>query len=90
MTYHSSDSTESIENRRRSETGSRALDSDQNRVAAAMRELKKTGTSIYFGPIITVQTALIMELLPVWKVSSCALVRTNIMLLMSNLFMHFS
>ncbi|KAG9339937.1 hypothetical protein JZ751_022252 [Albula glossodonta] len=49
MTCHSTDSTETIENDRRSETESRVVDSDQNRIAAAMRDLKKTGW--YWGSL---------------------------------------
>ncbi|KAJ8373567.1 hypothetical protein SKAU_G00041470 [Synaphobranchus kaupii] len=49
MTCHSTDSTETIQNDRRSETESRVADSDQNRVAAAMRDLKKTGW--YWGSL---------------------------------------
>ncbi|XP_035258061.1 suppressor of cytokine signaling 2 [Anguilla anguilla] len=49
MTCHSTDSTETIENDRRSENESRVADSDQNRVAAAMRDLKKTGW--YWGSL---------------------------------------
>ncbi|XP_076153012.1 suppressor of cytokine signaling 2 [Alosa pseudoharengus] len=40
MTCHSS---ETIENNRRSETESRAVETDQSRVASAMRDLKNTG-----------------------------------------------
>ncbi|MBN3305977.1 SOCS2 protein, partial [Amia calva] len=49
MTCHSPDSTETIENHRRSDTESRALDNDQSRIAAAMRDLKKTGW--YWGSL---------------------------------------
>ncbi|KAG7454365.1 hypothetical protein MATL_G00258900 [Megalops atlanticus] len=49
MTCHSSDSTETIDNERRSETESRVVDSDQSRIAAAMRDLKKTGW--YWGSL---------------------------------------
>ncbi|KAL4624949.1 suppressor of cytokine signaling 2 [Arapaima gigas] len=46
MTCHSS---ESIENERRSEPVSRVVESDQSRIAAAMRDLKKTGW--YWGSL---------------------------------------
>ncbi|KAJ8245600.1 hypothetical protein GJAV_G00272480 [Gymnothorax javanicus] len=49
MTCHSTDSTETVENDRRSETESKVVDSDQNRVAAAMRDLEKTGW--YWGSL---------------------------------------
>lgn len=42
MTCHSSESSESIENRR-TETEGRVVDTDQSRVASAMRDLKNTG-----------------------------------------------
>ncbi|KAJ8249609.1 hypothetical protein COCON_G00228250 [Conger conger] len=49
MTCHSTDSTETTQNDRRSETEPRVADSDQSRVAAAMRDLKKTGW--YWGSL---------------------------------------
>ncbi|KAI1888025.1 hypothetical protein AGOR_G00180790 [Albula goreensis] len=49
MTCHSSDSTEAIGNQRRSESESRVVDSDQSRIAAAMKDLKKTGW--YWGSL---------------------------------------
>ncbi|XP_028810847.1 suppressor of cytokine signaling 2 [Denticeps clupeoides] len=49
MTCQSSDSGESVEYDRRSETVSRAVDSEQTRIASAMRDLKNTGW--YWGRI---------------------------------------
>ncbi|KAJ8373374.1 hypothetical protein AAFF_G00265620 [Aldrovandia affinis] len=48
MTGHSSDSTETF-NERRSETESRVVDSDRNRIGAAIKDLKKTGW--YWGSL---------------------------------------
>ncbi|MBN3316305.1 SOCS2 protein, partial [Atractosteus spatula] len=59
MTCHSSDSTETIENERRSETESRVVDSDQNRIAAAMRDLKKTGW--YWGSLTASEAKEILQ-----------------------------
>ncbi|KAL0962809.1 hypothetical protein UPYG_G00345760 [Umbra pygmaea] len=42
MTCHSSESTDTIENGRRTETESRVVDSDENRIARAMKDLKNT------------------------------------------------
>ncbi|KAJ8411387.1 hypothetical protein AAFF_G00173930 [Aldrovandia affinis] len=49
MTCHSTDSTETAENERRSESESRVVDTDRNRIAAAMKDLKKTGW--YWGTL---------------------------------------
>ncbi|XP_056604120.1 suppressor of cytokine signaling 2 isoform X2 [Triplophysa dalaica] len=49
MTCHSSDSTESIENERRSQSETQVAESDQSRIATAMRELKNTGW--YWGSL---------------------------------------
>ncbi|KAA0721038.1 Suppressor of cytokine signaling 2 [Triplophysa tibetana] len=49
MTCHSSDSTESIENERRSQTETQVAESDQSRIATAMRELQNTGW--YWGSL---------------------------------------
>ncbi|XP_016091726.1 suppressor of cytokine signaling 2-like isoform X3 [Sinocyclocheilus grahami] len=49
MTCHSSDSTESIENERRSQTETQVAESDQSRIATAMRDLKNTGW--YWGSL---------------------------------------
>ncbi|KAK5849488.1 hypothetical protein PBY51_009127 [Eleginops maclovinus] len=43
MTCQSSESTESIENNRRSDSNSRAVESDESRIASAMKDLKNTG-----------------------------------------------
>ncbi|KAG2459780.1 SOCS2 protein, partial [Polypterus senegalus] len=59
MTCHSSDSTEAIDNERRSETESRAVDSDQNRIAAAMRELRSTGW--YWGSLTATEAKEILQ-----------------------------
>ncbi|XP_030628614.1 suppressor of cytokine signaling 2 [Chanos chanos] len=49
MTCQSSDSTETIGNERRSETETRVAESEQSRIATAMRDLKKTGW--YWGSL---------------------------------------
>ncbi|XP_026065494.1 suppressor of cytokine signaling 2-like isoform X2 [Carassius auratus] len=49
MTCHSSDSTESIENERRSQTETQVAESEQSRIATAMRDLKNTGW--YWGSL---------------------------------------
>ncbi|XP_065140855.1 suppressor of cytokine signaling 2 [Paramisgurnus dabryanus] len=49
MTCHSSDSTESIENERRSQTETQVVESEQSRIATAMRDLKNTGW--YWGSL---------------------------------------
>lgn len=43
MTCHSSDSTESIENERRSQSETQVAETEQSRIATAMRDLKNTG-----------------------------------------------
>ncbi|XP_016399980.1 suppressor of cytokine signaling 2-like isoform X1 [Sinocyclocheilus rhinocerous] len=50
MTCHSSDSTESIENERRSQTETQVAESDQSRIATAMRDLKNTA-GWYWGSL---------------------------------------
>ncbi|XP_059361273.1 suppressor of cytokine signaling 2-like isoform X2 [Carassius carassius] len=49
MTCHSSDSTESIENERRSQTETQVAEYEQSRIATAMRDLKNTGW--YWGSL---------------------------------------
>ncbi|XP_059367222.1 suppressor of cytokine signaling 2-like isoform X2 [Carassius carassius] len=49
MTCHSSDSTESIENERRSQTETQVAESEQSRISTAMRDLKNTGW--YWGSL---------------------------------------
>ncbi|XP_010898433.2 suppressor of cytokine signaling 2 isoform X1 [Esox lucius] len=49
MTCHSSESTETIENGRRTDTESVVVDSDENRIARAMKDLKNTGW--YWGSL---------------------------------------
>uniref|UniRef100_A0A8C1XMS8 Suppressor of cytokine signaling 2 n=1 Tax=Cyprinus carpio TaxID=7962 RepID=A0A8C1XMS8_CYPCA len=49
MTCHSSDSTESIENERRSQTETQVAETEQSRIATAMRDLKNTGW--YWGSL---------------------------------------
>ncbi|KPP64485.1 suppressor of cytokine signaling 2-like [Scleropages formosus] len=56
MTCHSS---ETIENERRSEPVSRAVESDQSRIAAAMRDLKKTGW--YWGSLTASEAKEILQ-----------------------------
>lgn len=50
MTCHSSDSTESIENERRSQTETQVAESDQSRIATAMRDLQNTGKRLFLQP----------------------------------------
>lgn len=45
MTCQSSESTETIESSRRAADNTRAVESDESRVASAMRDLKNTGGS---------------------------------------------
>lgn len=47
MTCQSSESTETIENGRRVDNGSRVVDSDESRIALAMKDLKNTGRTLY-------------------------------------------
>ncbi|XP_059367220.1 suppressor of cytokine signaling 2-like isoform X1 [Carassius carassius] len=50
MTCHSSDSTESIENERRSQTETQVAESEQSRISTAMRDLKNTA-GWYWGSL---------------------------------------
>lgn len=49
MTCQSSESTESIENERRADNNSRAVESDESRIALAMKDLRNTGW--YWGSL---------------------------------------
>uniref|UniRef100_A0A4W5K3N4 Suppressor of cytokine signaling 2 n=1 Tax=Hucho hucho TaxID=62062 RepID=A0A4W5K3N4_9TELE len=49
MTCHSPESTETIENERRTDTESRVVDSDETRIAQTMKDLKNTGW--YWGSL---------------------------------------
>nr|XP_046185780.1 suppressor of cytokine signaling 2-like isoform X1 [Oncorhynchus gorbuscha] len=49
MTCHSPESTETIENERRTDTESRVVDSDETRIGQAMKDLKNTGW--YWGSL---------------------------------------
>ncbi|KAG5846059.1 hypothetical protein ANANG_G00145710 [Anguilla anguilla] len=62
MTCHSSDSAETIENERGSETESGVVDSDHNRIAAAVRDLKKTGW--YWGRLTANEAKRILQNTP--------------------------
>lgn len=53
MTCHSSDSTESIENERRSQTETQVTESEQSRIATAMRDLKNTGKRLLLVSIFS-------------------------------------
>ena len=46
MTCQSSESTETIETSRRADNTSRAVESDESRIALAMKDLKNTGTQL--------------------------------------------
>ena len=45
MTCQSSESTETIESDRHSDNSSRVVESDESRIASAMKDLRNTGTS---------------------------------------------
>jgi len=53
MTCHSSDSTESIENESRSQTETQVTESEQSRIATAMRDLKNTGKRLMLVSIFS-------------------------------------
>ncbi|XP_036373863.1 suppressor of cytokine signaling 2-like isoform X2 [Megalops cyprinoides] len=59
MTCHSSDSADTPRSERRSETDARVVDSDQSRIAAAMRDLGKTGW--YWGSLTANEARKILQ-----------------------------
>ncbi|KAG7456312.1 hypothetical protein MATL_G00250490 [Megalops atlanticus] len=59
MTCHSSDSAETPRSERRSETDARVVDSDQSRIAAAVRDLSKTGW--YWGSLTANEARKILQ-----------------------------
>ncbi|KAG7232441.1 hypothetical protein INR49_008861 [Caranx melampygus] len=59
MTCQSSESTESIESDRRADNNSRAVESDESRIAVAMKDLKNTGW--YWGSLTATEAKEILQ-----------------------------
>ncbi|XP_029351116.1 suppressor of cytokine signaling 2 [Echeneis naucrates] len=59
MTCQSSESTETIESNRRADDNSRPSDSDENRIASAMKDLKNTGW--YWGGLTATEAREILQ-----------------------------
>ncbi|XP_062238292.1 suppressor of cytokine signaling 2 [Platichthys flesus] len=59
MTFQSSDSTETIESNRRVDNNLRAVESDESRIASAMKELRNTGW--YWGTLTATEAKEILQ-----------------------------
>ncbi|XP_034434778.1 suppressor of cytokine signaling 2 [Hippoglossus hippoglossus] len=59
MTFQSSDSTETIESNRRVDNNLRAVESDESRIASAMKELRNTGW--YWGTLTAAEAKEILQ-----------------------------